>query len=208
MLTVGEILQTERIRKNLSLKDIEKKIKIREKFLYAVEQNDWKIFSSKIYISGIIRNYSAILGLNPEKMLAFFRREYARKEDIGFKKRISSKHLTPQTRRYYVILISFVSLLFCIYFGYEIYRYLSPPKVEILSPVDTSFRKENKIRVIGKTEKEAVITIFGDRIYQNKEGVFRYDFPLKTGKNILTIEVIGANGKKNIIRREFFLNPL
>lgn len=207
MLTVGEILQTERLKKSLSLKDIEKKIRVREKFLRALEQNDWKIFSSKIYIAGIIRNYSTVLGLNPEKMLAFFRREYARKEDITFKKRITSKQLAPQTRRYFVFGISLISFLFFLYFGYELFRYLSPPKVEILSPLETTIKRENKIRVVGKTEKEAVITIFGSRVYQDKEGVFIYDFPLKPGKNTLSIEVIGANGKKSILKKEFFLSP-
>lgn len=207
MLTVGEILQTERLKKNLGLKDIEKKIRVREKFLRALEQNDWRIFSSKIYISGIIRNYSAVLGLNPEKMLAFFRREYARKEDITFKKRITSKHLTPQTRRYFVFGISLVSLLFFLYFGYELFRYLSPPKIEIVAPLGATIKRENRVRVVGKTEKEAVITIFGDRVYQNREGIFTYDFPLKPGKNTLKIEVIGANGKKSTIRKDFFLNP-
>lgn len=207
MLTVGEILQTERLKKSLSLKDIEKKIRVREKFLRALEQNDWRIFSSKIYISGIIRNYSAVLGLNPEKMLAFFRREYARKEDITFKKRITNKQLTPQARKYFIFGISLISLIFCLYFGYELFRYLSPPKIEILFPLETTIKRENKVRVVGKTEKETLITIFGERIYQDKEGVFTYDFPLKPGKNTLRIEVIGANGKKSIIRKEFFLNP-
>ncbi len=205
MLTVGEILQTERLKKSLSLKDIEKKIRVREKFLRALEKNDWRIFSSKIYISGLIRNYSSILGLNPEKMLAFFRREYARKEDVTFKKRITSKHLRPQARRYFVFGVSVISLIFCLYFGYELFRYLSPPKIEILSPQDVNIKRETKIRVTGRSEKEAVITIFGDRVYQDSRGVFTYDFPLKPGKNTLVIEVVGANGKKSIIRKEFFL---
>lgn len=207
MLTVGEILQTERLKKDLSLKDVEKKIRVREKFLQAIEQNDWRNFSSKIYIAGIIRNYSTILGLNPEKMLAFFRREYARKEDVTFKKRITSKHLAPQSRRYFIFGITMISLLFSLYFGYQLFRFFSPPRIEILLPQETSIRKENKVHVVAKTEKEAAVTIFGDRIYQNKEGVFTYDFPLKPGKNELVIEVVGANGKKSVIKKEFFLNP-
>lgn len=207
MLTVGEILQSERIKKNLSLKDIEKKIRVREKFLRAIEQNDWEKFSSKIYISGIIRNYSFLLDLNPEKMLAFFRRDYARQEDTSFKKRISSRQLIPQTRGYFILGVALISTLFCIYFGYQLYRYFSPPKVEILLPKETKIEKEERVRIVGRTEKEAVITVFGDRIYQSKEGIFTYSLPLKPGKNTLLIEVVGANGKKTTIKKEFFANP-
>lgn len=207
MLTVGEILQSERINKNLSLKDIEKKIRVREKFLRAIEQNNWDNFSSKIYISGIIRNYSSLLDLNPEKMLSFFRRDYARQEDTSFKKRISSRQLIPQTRGYFILSVVLVSTLFGIYFGYQLYRYFSPPKVEILLPKETKIEKEEKVRIVGRTEKEAVITIFGDRIYQSKEGIFTYSLPLKPGRNVLLIEVAGANGKKTTVKKEFFANP-
>ncbi len=207
MLTVGEILQTERIKQELTIKGIEKKIKVREKFLKAIEANDWRVFSSKIYIAGIIKNYSLVLGLNPDKMLAFFRRDYARKEEVSFKKRIASKHLTPQSRRYFIFITAIISLLFSLYFSYQLFRFLSPPTVDILSPTVNSFKRKDRVKIIGRTEKEAVITIFGDRVYQNKDGIFFYDFPLKSGKNTLIINIIGANGKETIIKKEFFLSP-
>lgn len=71
MLTVGEILKTARDKKGLSLQDIEKKIRVRSKFLAAVERNDWSQFTSNVYISGIIKNYATFLEIDSNRALAF-----------------------------------------------------------------------------------------------------------------------------------------
>ena len=207
MLTVGEILKKEREKKGYSLSHIEKKIRVRESFLKAIEANNWSTFSSKIYITGIIKNYARFLGIDPGRALAFFRRDYGRKEDISFKKAASSKHLVPESRQYAIAGLTFLILIFFTYFAFQLNLFLSPPKVVLLSPKTSQFKKQNRVKIVGKTEKEAVVTIFKDRVFQNKEGVFTYDFALNPGKNKLTIEVIGANGKKTTLQKEFYLSP-
>lgn len=206
MLTVGEILKKYREEKQISLHDIEKQIKIRAKFLQAVESNDWNFFSSKIYIIGIIKNYSRFLGLDSRKMLAFFRRDYERKEEVKFKTRISSGRLTPETRKVFGMIIAVIFILFFGYFGLQLKAYLSPPGLTIISPQKSVFSIEDRVRFVAKTDKDAAVTISGERVYQDKYGVFEYDLPLKNGKNILTVEIIGANGKKTIITKTFIKN--
>jgi len=92
-------------------------------------------------------------------------------------------------------------LFFGVYFGYQLKLYFSPPNLIILAPQKTTFVIENNIKVVGKTDKEAAVTIFGERVYQDKNGVFVYNFPLKIGTNELVIEIVGANGKKNTIKK-------
>jgi len=203
MLSVGSLLKNKREQKKLSLTDVEKQIKVRAKFIAALEEDRWDVFTSKIYISGIIKNYSQFLGLDYRKVLAFFRREYELKEDIRFKKRVSKRYFSPDSKK--AVWAGFLSvfLLFIFYFIFQLFQYLKPPQIEIQSPVTTTFRRENVIKIVGKTEKEATITIFGERVYQNKEGIFEFMFPLHIGNNILSVEVIGANGKKTVIERIF-----
>jgi len=203
MLSVGQILQQARLKKGYPLSLIEKQIKVREKFLKAVEENNWKFFSSKIYITGIIKNYSSFLGLDHKKILSFFRREYESKDDVKFQRKISSLYLISDTRWVVIGIFIIITLLFVSYFGYQVSLYMSPPRVTMIEPQQTIFKHTEIIKIIGKTEKEAAVTIFGERVYQNKEGIFEYDYPLKEGKNILVIEIIGANGKKTILRKEF-----
>jgi len=208
MITVGEILQKQRYKKGLTLFDIEKKIKVREKYLKAIEKNDWNFFSSKIYIVGIIKNYSKLLDLDDKKILAFFRRDYEKKDEIKFKEKVSQKYLTPETKKILRNGIIGISLFFLIYFGYQLKLYFSPPKLMIIYPKKNVFIREDKIKIVGKTDKETSITIAGQRIYQNGEGIFEYELPLKTGNNVLKIELTGANGKKTVIKKTYIKNSL
>lgn len=203
MLTIGEILMKERKERNITLEELEKITKIRKKNLEAVEKNDWKKFPSKTYIVGIIKTYGKFLNLNEDKLIAFFRRQYEKKEDIRFKERISKTHLTPQTKKIFKLSILLIFFLFFLYFGYQLIVYFSPPKVEIISPKGTVFKREEKIKLIGKTEKEAMVNINGERVYQNKDNIFETIIPLINLKNEVVIEVTGANGRKTIIKKIF-----
>ena len=206
MLSVGELLSTERIRKNITLKQVEKETRIREKVLQAVENNEWEGFSSKIYITGIIKNYANYLGLDPNKMLVFFRREYEKKEDIKFKKNVSASYLRPETKKLVYSALLCIMLVFFAYFMYQLKIFFSPPEVTILSPTKDHFRSVEAVKIVGKTEKEANIIVMGEKVYPNKDGFFEYLMPLKQKNNTVVIEVTGANGKKTVLKKQFILD--
>lgn len=203
MLSVGRLLRDARERQKISLKDVEKRIKVREQFIVALENDKWYTFTSHIYVTGILKNYSRFLGLDERKILAFFRREYERSEELKFKERISKSYLSPDSKKTLIGGFIFICVLLLGYFSFQMFQFLKPPTIQILSPKTTVFKRESMVKVVGKTDKEAVITIMGERIYQNKEGVFEYVMPLKSKDNALSIEVIGANGKKTTLERIF-----
>lgn len=206
MVSVGEILIREREKKGLTLKQVEKEIKIRERYLASIEQNNWTIFSSKIYIIGILKNYAKFLDIDQQKIIAFFRRDYEKNEEGSFKKHVSRNYIYPETKKLVIAGITFLVFLFVSYFVFQLTQFLKPPRIEIISPTTTTVKNLDIIPIEGKTEKDAAITIFGERVYQNKEGMFHYDFPIHQGKNELSIEVTGANGKKSIIKKIFTKN--
>jgi len=204
MLSVGTILKKEREKKGLLLIDIEKQIKVREKYLKAVEEEDWSYFSSKIYITGILKNYSRVLNLDHKKILAFFRRDYERKEEVKFKKKVTSKYLTSGTKKFLKLGVIILTMFFILYFIFQLKTYFSPPNFILLSPTKTKFSIEKNVKIIGKTEKDTSITIAGERIYQNKAGVFNYEYSLNEGENKIIINLVGANGKKTTFEKTFF----
>jgi len=208
MLTAGEILKNQRVKKNLSLTDVSKQIKIKDKYLFALENNDWRFFESKVYIEGLIKTYSRFLGLSYKKVLPFFYRDYEGEEKINFKKRISDKYFAPQLKKIFQSLIFILIFIFFGYFIYQLKIFITPPKMILLSPKNDTFYNENLIKIIGKTEKETSINIFGERVYPDQDGVFEYSFPLKKGKNELVIELIGANGKKTVFKKIFYKKSL
>ncbi|MCX6733134.1 MAG: helix-turn-helix domain-containing protein [Candidatus Roizmanbacteria bacterium] len=203
MLSVGKLLKDARERKKLSLRDVEKRIKVREQFISALEEDRWDTFTSRIYVTGILKNYARFLELDERKILAFFRREYERIEDIKFKEKVSSSYLSSDSKKTIIAGFVIAFALLIGYFSYQLFQFLKPPTIQIVSPQSSTFKRERTIKIIGKTDKEAVITIMGERVYQNKEGVFEYVMPLKQKINPISIEVIGANGKKTILEKTF-----
>lgn len=203
MLSVGKLLKDAREKKKISLRDVEKRIKVRERFIHALENDKWNTFTSRIYIIGILKNYSRFLGLDERKILAFFRREYERIEEIKFKEKFSTSYLSSDSKKTIIVSFTFICILLVLYFFYQLFQYFKPPSVQIISPLSSTFKRELTVKVIGKTEKESVVTIMGQRIYQNNEGIFEYILPLKQKVNSLIIEVVGANGKKTVVERKF-----
>ena len=203
MLSVGKLLKDARERKKLSTRDVEKSIKVREQFIRALEEDKWNVFTSRIYITGILKNYSRFLGLDERKILAFFRREYERIEEIKFKERVSSSYLSSDSKKTIIAGFIFICVLLVGYFSYQLFQYLKPPAVQIVSPIQDTFKREVTIKIVGKTEKEAAVTILGERIYLNNEGIFEYIMPLKQKENSIVIEVVGANGKKTVLKKIF-----
>ncbi len=205
MLSVGDIFKKTREKRGITLKQVEKDIRIRLKFLQAVEENDWNAFSSKIYITGVIRNYSKYLGLDHKKILAFFRRDYEKHEETQFKKRIETRLLKTHSRSVIAIVSVVIFLFFAVYFGFQLKQFLTPPSLDIISPAQKVFRSTESIQIIGRTEPDATVLIFGDTVLQNKQGTFTYDLPLKKGENDFVVTVRGANGKQTTVKQVYVL---
>lgn len=206
MLTVGQILQKKRKEKGITLEKAQADTRIRIRYLEALEKDTWSLFSSRVYIAGVIRTYASYLGIRPEDALAYFRRDYEKKEDTtSFKRKLPSLQFLPETKKILIGLLSLVFIFFAVYFGYQFNAYLSPPPIQIISPRQTTFRNVEKITIVGKTAPQSTVSIFNDQLFPDAEGRFRYEFPLHPGKNILTIEVVGANGKKSLITQEYVL---
>lgn len=205
ILSVGDIFIRERTKRNLSLHDVEKATRIRRQYLNAIEKNKWDQFESKVYITGLIKSYAKYLGVNQEKMIAYFRRDYEKQEHIEFKKRVESKYFHPETRKIIIAGIIIIFFIFFSYFGYQLFLFLSPPNITILSPDVHIFKHKEKITIEAMTEPDAEVKILDERVFQDENGKFTYDFPLKSGRNKISIEVVGANGKKTVKTMEFIL---
>jgi cytoskeleton protein RodZ len=80
MRTVGIILKQARIEKGVSLEEIAARTKIRLKYLEALEADNYKLLPSVASARGFIKNYADFLELNPESLLAIFKRDFPENE--------------------------------------------------------------------------------------------------------------------------------
>jgi hypothetical protein len=72
---IGSDLRRARERREIALEEVEAAIRIRVRFLRAIEEEDWEALPGGVYTRGFIRTYAAYLGLDGERLAEDFRRE-------------------------------------------------------------------------------------------------------------------------------------
>ncbi len=73
MFEIGSTLREARVRRNLSLQQVEEDTKIRAKYVQAMENEDFDIMPGPTYVKGFLRTYSTYLGLDPRIILDEYR---------------------------------------------------------------------------------------------------------------------------------------
>jgi cytoskeleton protein RodZ len=73
--SVGAALMCARIASNLSIEDLAERTKVGTRFLRALEQDDYAVFVSRIYIFGFAKAYAKVVGLDIEGVVASLRRQ-------------------------------------------------------------------------------------------------------------------------------------
>lgn len=73
MASIGEELQRERQRKNISLAEAERVLHIRAIYLEALENDDFKVIPGDVYAKGFLRNYGNFLGLSGDRLVESYK---------------------------------------------------------------------------------------------------------------------------------------
>ena len=74
-MRIGEVLKATRRRRELDIRTVEERTKIRTKYLRAMESEDWDALPSSAYAKGFLRTYSALLGLDADAIVDEYRRQ-------------------------------------------------------------------------------------------------------------------------------------
>ncbi len=205
MKTAGQILKDTRLEKKLELADVTRVTKIRQNFLERIENDDYSQLPSGATARGFIKNYSQYLGLNPNNILAVFRRDFVENplgqiiprtvsEPVG-----KSNLWTPRTT-----IIALVVAIFTIFGAYLVFQYrilTGPPALQITTPKADTQTTEDTFVIIGTTDPEATISVNGQLVALEKGGQFSLRVPLSPGKNEISVVATGKNGKTTIEKR-------
>lgn len=214
MRTVGEILKNKRLEKKLSLEEVEESIKIRTKYLEAVEKNDFsKIIGGAPITKGFIRNYAQFLGLSAVDLLAIFRRDFreSRTGQIipqGYLEPFNKSKFSWNPKLTIFLGIGLLVLAFGTYLSFQFASYLGSPRLTIISPADKTLVSQSEIEVAGKSDADASVFVNGELVSLDKEGNFQTKINLFPGENRIKIESISRRGKKTELVRQVEYQPL
>ena len=125
MKDIGNFLKERRETRGISLIEVEKDLKIRKKYLQALEEGNIDAIPGKTYLIGYLRNYSKYLGINEENINQIIQTYHnLEKQKSGLKKtkeeniylKTKDRSLFEKKRFFlpikYVYLTSFVLIIF------------------------------------------------------------------------------------------------
>ncbi len=200
---IGELLRQQREEKGLSLSQVSKKILIPQRYLQALEQEEWQLLPGKVYAQNFLKRYAEELNLDSEGVVKLWQKQ----AEQFFPSSVNSLQQTlPLTSTHFWViprLLRNLALAVAVlglagYLIYGIIQFISPPQLVIYSPVDRQVvTNEPQVVVKGKTEPEAEVKINGERV-PILEGRFEEVIDLQKGLNTITIRAQKKYSKPKI----------
>lgn len=204
MKTAGQLLREKRELKELSLDDLAKTTKVKKEYLEALENSDFSSLPPATAIKGFLRNYARALYLNPDTVVAMFRRDYEENE----KGEIIPRGLVePVAKKPRLISASFLLTVaalaaFLSFLALQLVSWWSLPKIDLLQPTEGEVYGE-LVTVKGVTDPDATITVNGQQVLINKDGQFTLDLLFPAGTHSVVIEATNRQGKSRLLERSF-----
>lgn len=203
MIRAGQRLYDERLRKGLTIEEVEKATKIRASFLTAIEKAEYVKLPPFAYSQGFVKNYADFLGLPSKEILALFRREFGKKEQV----RVLPKEFTDnQYKKSWFRLeqtIFFVITIFLFLFFYILFQYrfliLNPP-LEVTHPQEGE-KTQTTVQVSGKTDNNATVFVNDSPVTIDSNGNFTKVISEFSGSAVIHIKAQNRFGKTSVVER-------
>lgn len=197
--TLGGLIRAHRRKNKITFEQAEEHTKIRLKYLKAIEEDDWGMFSSRVYALGFVRRYCDYLGLPGKEMVEEYKNEFTRilKPTVKLKsphEKLDGFTLTP---RLIFTILSVAAVVFVIgYIGFSVNNLSKPPFINIISPLEEKITQKD-IAIEGKTLDTATVEINGRAVAVDDKGYFNQKVELQEGLNVFEIKSRSRLGKES-----------
>ena len=210
MRTVGQILRDKREEKLYSLEDIEKNTKIRKELLERLEKDDYEALPPVTFIQGFIKNYAKFLGLDAEKLLAIFRRDFESKKHPpqileSFANPLKSKKFFLTPSKVLGVVVVLIVMGFFAYLWVEYRGFVGAPNLAVNKPQDQQTVEIPSIEVEGKTDPEVKVMVNNQEIAVDGSGHFQEEVKLSATINNITVTATSKFGQTAKIERTVFV---
>lgn len=203
--SLGQKLQEARLKMGASLKHASLVCKIPEKYLDALEKENWGALPGEVYVKNFLKTYCGFLkihfGISFEQYKKkAFHESLKKKGNIrkNLPKRLYKyfTDLTTQQIRKVLLLIVLIFLIGYIY--YETSSYLRPPQLDILFPTKNYTTTDNTMIIKGKTSPESVVYINSEMLAIEESGDFSVGVKLRGGINKFEIISQRKHGRQHV----------
>jgi hypothetical protein len=99
MFAIGDSLREARTHRGLSPADVQKGLRIRERYLTALEDERWELLPGEAYVKGFLRQYAEFLGLDGNLYIEEYASRLRHEEEALVPDSLASEPRRPSTLR-------------------------------------------------------------------------------------------------------------
>lgn len=204
MKTAGELLKEKRLTKELDLETVAQKTKIKLEYLQAIEDSNFSALPSGTFAKGFLRNYATFLHLNPDTIVAMFRRDTT----VNDKGEIIPRGLVdpvggkPKFFSVPLILTAIVTIVFLGFLAIQLVSWWSLPRLKLLAPQNGDTYGE-KVTIKGVASRDSTVSVAGQLVIVDENGQFSLDLVFPGGTHSIIVEAKNRQGKSTMLERTF-----
>jgi cytoskeletal protein RodZ len=196
MKTVGQIIRSARQKRGLSVDQLSSLTKIDSKYIEALELDDYSKLPSETFAKGFIRNLSTRLDLNPNELVAIFRRDFRLPEQPIVSKRRNRMSLPDNTTQIMPFVLGGVA--FVVYLIFQFRAIVTPPKLSIIRPESGSVLV-SPFEIEGDTSVDSTVSINEEtKVKPDTSGHFVVRLNLSIGETIIEIKTVNRFSRSTI----------
>lgn len=211
--TIGELLVSERLKRNLSIESVAQTTKITSKYLHALETNHFEKLPAATFVKGFIKSLAQCYEVDAQPLLAMLRRDFKESADDRL---VPHEFIRPALKHQpmwtpVITTLVFLGAIFLTLISYVMYQWYSlqkPPELVIYQPTELQ-EVSSLIKIQGKTVPEAIVAVNAQPIGVFPDGNFESELSLpREGTHLITIEATDKRGKKSVIQRVIRVKPI
>lgn len=202
MKNIGSILRQARKNRELTLEEVAHKTRIKAEFIDAIEKMQWDNLPEYPVTAGFIKNLANFYDFDRTNLIALLRRDYPPKAiPVNPKPDLEDKRFVWKPRYAFFAGIALLVLGVATYLGYQYYRFLQPPQLEVISPTEGQTVFQSRLVVTGNVSADASVRVNNQPALVEQDGKFQAEIFLNEDTNHLEIKAADRNGKETVVIR-------
>lgn len=202
-LTLGEKLRKLRADFRMSLQDVSKVTRIQVKYLESLESGQYEKLPADVYVRGFLRSYARYLNVDEQALVKLYERERNIQANLGLEVATKTGQssfaplsfvITSRTLFLTGIIIVVSGAFFYLY--QEFQSFAAEPQLTVLEPENGALVDSQDVRVRGKTDKGATVTLNDQAVFVDNEGMFSDMLPVRFGMNTIVIRTVNRFEKE------------
>lgn len=209
-----DILYTARIKKRLTLRDVESQAFVSLGTLEALESGRYEYVPAMVYLKGQLKKLSQTYGLNPEKVIELCTVEYEEYQQAKLQTTTKTQRSTEDIpiastliKNAPSIVVGGALLLPVIAFvTFQVRSLLFIPRVALEINDGFEIREDQDFILRGVVSEGAKLTLNGQSVTIKSEGQFETNVQLNPGYNVLKLKAKQRNQESTLLQKVVYLD--